>query len=420
VIPAENLEARRDAFWYLIVYVGSALALLLTTSFLGLRRYLRQRKLQMPQAMTGLWVGSGAVLIVLVLAVCAVIPRPSPEYAAGSFTGRLSSEELEASEYAVLSDSGTEDPSGQAAPGEGEGESTGQSSGEGKGRGEQGGSAGSQQGESQQGGGQSGDSGQGSQGQQGQGSQGEGSQGQGSSSQGSQAGGEQSSDASSSESSQESGDQGEASGDSQSSEDSSQESTSSATSPSWMPDLSGGLFMLGRWILNLLLILAVMFIVIRYWRQIVTGFQQLWQSWQRLLALLFGRKTPEPDEAAAADEAGQPLPSFADFPNPFARPIRGVQTPEQLVAYSFRALEAWAAEHELARHAQETPWEFADRIGALHAPLARPTRELAMLYARLNYAGQPLTAACLPSVRAFWESVESVRAPVVGASVAAK
>ena len=36
-------------------------------SWLGLRRYLRQRKLQMPPAMTGLWVALGTALIVVLL-----------------------------------------------------------------------------------------------------------------------------------------------------------------------------------------------------------------------------------------------------------------------------------------------------------------------------------------------------------------
>ncbi len=363
LVPAENLDARRMALLYLIVYVGSALGLLLTTSFLGLRRYLRQRKLQMPRAMAGLWLGCGAALIVLVLAVCAVVPRPSPEYAAGSFTGRLTSKEQEASRYAVLRDSATKDPSGEGAPGQSDEESSGR-------KGEQGKGQGGQQGESSKGGGESeGSQGKGSQGEQGQGSQsskGQSEQGAAeqsksgeSSSQSDQATGEQQgsqSDASQSDSTE-----------SQSSENQSASSESAPQPSSWMPDLSGGLFMLGRWILNLVLIVAVLFIVIRYWRQLATGFAQLWKSWQAFLALLFGRKPPEPDKGTIVVKA-PPLPSFADFPNPFRQTIRGVRTPEEYVAYSFRALEAWAAEHELDRRSQETPWEFADRLGGRTCP----------------------------------------------------
>ena len=54
-IPVEEADRRAYSFWLLCIYVGSGLGLLLTTSFLGLRRYLRQRKLRMPAAITGAW-----------------------------------------------------------------------------------------------------------------------------------------------------------------------------------------------------------------------------------------------------------------------------------------------------------------------------------------------------------------------------
>jgi hypothetical protein len=182
-----------------------------------------------------------------------------------------------------------------------------------------------------------------------------------------------------------------------------------------MPDFSESIFMLGRWILNLILILAVMFIVIRYWRQLVTGFQQLLAGWREFLKRLFGRAPRPEDEAALAEAAAQRLPAFADFPNPFVRAVHGVRTPEQVVAYSFRALEAWAVEQGSPRQPQETPWEFADRLGETFPEVARPTRELATLYARLNYANQQLPPACLPGVRTFWDAIELLQAARTGA-----
>ena len=46
------------------VYVGSGLGLLVTTSLLGLRRYLRQRKVKIPAALTASWLGLGKVFSV--------------------------------------------------------------------------------------------------------------------------------------------------------------------------------------------------------------------------------------------------------------------------------------------------------------------------------------------------------------------
>ena len=60
-------RARAYGFSLLALYVASALGLLLTTSFLGLRRYLRQRKLQMPAAMTRAWLVTGTVIALALL-----------------------------------------------------------------------------------------------------------------------------------------------------------------------------------------------------------------------------------------------------------------------------------------------------------------------------------------------------------------
>lgn len=79
-VGAAGLEGRRHMFQLLVVYVASALGLLLTTSFLGLRRYLRQRRLAMPAEMAAVWLMTGAVLIVGILLFCLILPRRNPEY----------------------------------------------------------------------------------------------------------------------------------------------------------------------------------------------------------------------------------------------------------------------------------------------------------------------------------------------------
>jgi hypothetical protein len=98
-IPSGDVGRRRYAFSLLAVYVFAALALLVTTSFLGLRRYLRQRRIEMPPAMAATWVGLGLALILAIMFAAAILPRPAAEYAlaqppwrAGSPGGLKSSE----------------------------------------------------------------------------------------------------------------------------------------------------------------------------------------------------------------------------------------------------------------------------------------------------------------------------------------
>lgn len=76
LIPAHDTAAHLHAFRLLVVYVASAMGLLLTTSFLGLRRYLRRRKMEMPGEMAGMWLGIGTAMILAVLLFCVMLPRP--------------------------------------------------------------------------------------------------------------------------------------------------------------------------------------------------------------------------------------------------------------------------------------------------------------------------------------------------------
>ena len=63
-VPAVDEDRRSGLFLYFLAYIASGMGLLLATSFLNLRRYLRQRKVKMPGAMTATWLSTGAILIV--------------------------------------------------------------------------------------------------------------------------------------------------------------------------------------------------------------------------------------------------------------------------------------------------------------------------------------------------------------------
>src|SRR5260221_5970544 len=115
-IPVAKETSRRYAFLLLAIYVASALGLLLTTSFLGLRRYLRQRRLEMPAAMAGVWLMTGLVLIVCLLGATALLPRPNAEYDISQLPFAAISEEHESSKVAVGKE-GVEDKNAESASG---------------------------------------------------------------------------------------------------------------------------------------------------------------------------------------------------------------------------------------------------------------------------------------------------------------
>ncbi len=88
-IPKAELAQRNDAFSFVFVYVIAALGLLLCSSFLNLRRYLRQRSLRMPPAMAASWVGRGVVLGAVMVGLAILLPRPQATYSLTSLLDSL-------------------------------------------------------------------------------------------------------------------------------------------------------------------------------------------------------------------------------------------------------------------------------------------------------------------------------------------
>jgi len=76
LLPGGDTVSRRAGFAFLFVYMAATVGLLLTTSFLGLRRYLRQRCLKMPGIIAFGWLKFGAGVAGLVLAIALLLPRP--------------------------------------------------------------------------------------------------------------------------------------------------------------------------------------------------------------------------------------------------------------------------------------------------------------------------------------------------------
>jgi hypothetical protein len=400
LIPAGATERRQAAFWLMVIYVGSALGLLLTTSFLGLRRYLRQRKLQMPMSMTGVWLAIGATLIVLLLGLGAILPRPSAEYALIRLPAWLSSPEQKASRYAVLKGDnakgqgrpGEPGPDGKegGAAGKGAKESGGNGNGKGQGQNPNSNSRGNGQTEGKAGG------------------KGQGDANDGSGNRSDRTGSDR--------------DGKKEAGESENRDAETERSTDSSTSPP--PSSSGGSWLQGlgrvlKWIVFAIVALVVAFFVLRA----ILRFFAHFTGWARglLKALddfwrgLFGWMTPgtgEVEDSPAYEARAKPRP-FASFSNPFADGSASRRSPEEIVRYSFAALEAWAHENGLDRQADDTPLEFADRIGFESPEVRADCRRLATLYAHAAYARGRLPASCLESLRRFWQRLESNSRPTV-------
>ena len=101
LLPASDEALRRRGFGLLFVYLAATLGLLLATSFLGLRRYLRQRRLPMPGNVAFGWVRFGTAMAAIVLGITLLLPRPGAGYTWHALRYQLDYQLRRASEYAL-------------------------------------------------------------------------------------------------------------------------------------------------------------------------------------------------------------------------------------------------------------------------------------------------------------------------------
>jgi hypothetical protein len=106
----------------------------------------------------------------------------------------------------------------------------------------------------------------------------------------------------------------------------------------------------------------------------------------------------------AKQRPGRPFTSFA---NPFLTGAAERWPPEELVRYTFEALQALAREHDIGRRQDETPLEFVERAAKAFAPLRKEAHALAQFYAQAAYARGRLPASCVDRLRTFWDLLEA-------------
>ncbi len=370
LIPPDAAERRRYTFWLMAIYTGSGLGLLLTTSFLGLRLYLRQRSLRMPVAMTVVWLGMGGILTAILLAGSALLPRPQAEVKVFDIDP-LGSRQRKASKENVKE--------GDAGESEGEGEGDGKQQKD-KEKGRQGDK---EKAEKDKENGRQGDKEKEKKGKDKAGEKGEGDR----------------------EKAEDGGRKGEreGGGKNEASDDAAQASKSPSPS-SWLQEVMPIL----KKIVFVLVALVVLFFVLRGLLQFAAGFsswaRNLLRFFQRFWASLSGlfsrRVKTESEEAEAAELARQP---FEVFSNPFENGRAEKMSPALLVRYTFAALEAWARERQLGRQKGETPLEMAARLGQEVPALEREAARLAQLYAVAVYGRGGLPANTREVLRRFWE-----------------
>jgi hypothetical protein len=427
-VPVAEVGRRRYVFALLLVYVAAALALLVTTSFLNLRRYLRQRHIEMPAPIAGTWVGVGAALIVVIMLLSALIPRPGAEIALSRVPWQAGTPGgLVASRTSVNRDGGEEQSSNTAATGEHsvdqvQGDSQQQDGGE--------------QAANEDAGNTSDDSSMMQDNADSTSADGESSDNRDSDQQGE---GSDTARADADEMSEQSRDRGR-SGENSEPENSKPESqqTEEADSPRNRDETSGertkqvegqqgspspqspstidvlhhisssfgGLAGLFKIIFYIIVALLLGYILWKYRQQILQAIGDIW----RQLRALFGGTRAD----SALNEADSPLApprrrSFSDFRDPFQTGQHAQWPPEELVRYTFAAFEAWANDRGRTRTPDCTPQELLGLALDPETPIYPKARRLVRLYGEVAYASRRIPRESVNELRELWQMMRNMQ-----------
>jgi hypothetical protein len=418
LIDPADTATRRATLLQMAVYVGSGLGLLVTTTLFGLKRYLEQRNARIPPVMVGGWLGLGAGLIVVFLAVGMALPRPHSETPWFGMK-RTAKGDREASRYAQVKDGSAGKGEGAAGKktqaGDGKNSAKGGKQGGGK-SGEKG--SGGGKGQSQGGNDKNGEKGNDSGDQSGEGQDQSDQKDGPNRKQGKDQGKQSKSQSKSSSKQSDSGDEREASRDGEEGQDAEENqsedgSDSGSSSPSRLGEALEKVGSFVKWIVWIVVAIAVIVGIVIFVLRYLAPFTDWARNLLDWLKGLFGKKprsVREEAEEAAAEEAVERPPPFSAFSNPFADGTARRRQPAELVEYTFAAFDAWAWDRDQGREPGETPMEFAVRVGHEYTELDEPGFRLANLYARVLYSRSPLPGDTLQVLAGFWRQIESVPA----------
>ncbi len=370
-IPADEADRRRYVFGLLLVYSASGLGLLLTTCFLGLRRYLRQRQLRMPAAMTATWLFFGCSVILLMLLGASLLPRPGAPNPLLNWTGLFRSPDLDPSQQALGNNKPKEEDEGQARKASDPKDEKGRDAK---------GAADNKADEKTD---------------------------------------PDKANPDAAEPKKDGPEKASGKGGGKEKEKKKGSGRSSSKTKSQKPptppadSMFNQLAAILKWIVLGILLLFIGFLVLRSGLRFLANFTK-WaktlleaiRAWWEGFLGLWKKKAPHvPDEQASPPSPPRPWRQFRD---PFLTGAADQMSAADLVRYSFEALEAWAGERDLGRLPRETPLEFAHRLGREFDDLVQGVNRLAGWYVHLAYARGKVPGFSRNELRDFWYQLVEV------------
>jgi hypothetical protein len=347
LLPRGDLTARHAGFVYLFIYLAAAFGLLVVTSFLGLRRYLRQRQLQMPVSIAFAWVRFGVSVSAFVLIAALLLPRPGAADAWMTLRHQLDYRLHQASDYAMrFSPHGT-----------GKGRSGNESSNSNP----KNNPTGNSQPQNQKGSGKSSETGK------------------------SPSAGNQ----------QHSGQN--------------QNHTPQQPQQPFSPPLTNPFYGWFTILFFIILALFIAWWIYRRRTLFLEAIQSIIASIANFFRNILGFRFSLKRSGVPANQIIQIRRPFAEFQNPFLTGKEQSWTQAQLILYSYEALRAWAGEHGVQPRPEQTAREFCLELGTGFPEINSELNQLSGLYGRTAYGMEPSANQNLAPLKELWRYFYSGR-----------
>jgi hypothetical protein len=351
LLPSGDLAARHQGFIYLFFYLAAALGLLVTTSFLGLRRYLRQRHLVMPGNIAFGWVQFGIVGAAIVLCLSLLLPRPGSGETWGTLRYHVDYQLRRASEFAArFNPHGTgSGRAGNTAPPGGDQENKPARPGQASSPNQDRNTGANNQGNQQSG---------------------------GASKQGTPTGPEGN-------------------------------GNSGKTLPSLSPPASS-IYPWAKILFWLVTAAGLIWLLLRYRVVILMALRRAWAALCNFIGELLGLFRPTAQTPQPASRTAEVSP-FKMFKNPFLTGGDRLWSREELIIYSYDALQSWVMEQEVRHGSPQTPREFCFQLGEEMPEAANALEHLAFVYGHVAYGGSVPDNYDPEHLRLLWGYMSSPR-----------
>ncbi len=172
-----------------------------------------------------------------------------------------------------------------------------------------------------------------------------------------------------------------------------------------------------KWIFYGALAVVALFLLWKNRRELWTALgnliEQLSGFWHRLFG---GRRRRDDRTAEEAAAQAASVRRFADFADPFAAGAAGRYPPEELVRYTFEALEAWARDRGCPRRSDQTPHEFVRSLASHVSSFSDDASQLANLYCQVAYSPGVLPAADTAGLSRLWQSMSDETGAAISVS----